>query len=181
MKLDDSATCTSTELAWLLGLTDRAIRLYRSKGLAVRAKRGRYLLGPSVRRIHHHVAETAAGRAGTSLADARAKLATLQAEGQQLRNASLRGEVVPKADVLDTWKAIMRGVRQMALSWPGKVAFELPTLTAADRAVLERIVHDDLEFAMPEQLGALATFLCSDAAAQLNGVAVPVDGGWLAR
>jgi carbamoyltransferase len=38
-----------------------------------------------------------------------------------------------------------------------------------------------LEFTTPEQLGALATFLCSNAAAQLNGVALPVDGGWLAR
>jgi 3-hydroxybutyrate dehydrogenase len=38
-----------------------------------------------------------------------------------------------------------------------------------------------LEFTTPEQLGALAVFLCSDAAAQLNGVPLPVDGGWLAR
>ncbi len=38
-----------------------------------------------------------------------------------------------------------------------------------------------LEFTTPEQLGALAAFLCSDAAAQLNGVALPVDGGWTAR
>jgi 3-hydroxybutyrate dehydrogenase len=38
-----------------------------------------------------------------------------------------------------------------------------------------------LEFTTPEQLGALAVFLCSDAAAQLNGVALPVDGGWTAR
>jgi 3-hydroxybutyrate dehydrogenase len=38
-----------------------------------------------------------------------------------------------------------------------------------------------LEFTTPEQLGALAVFLCSDAAAQLNGVALPVDGGWVAR
>jgi 3-hydroxybutyrate dehydrogenase len=38
-----------------------------------------------------------------------------------------------------------------------------------------------LEFATPEQLGALAAFLCSNAAAQLNGMALPVDGGWLAR
>ncbi|HEY2000680.1 MAG TPA: 3-hydroxybutyrate dehydrogenase [Acidobacteriaceae bacterium] len=38
-----------------------------------------------------------------------------------------------------------------------------------------------LEFTTPEQLGALAVFLCSDAASQLNGVPLPVDGGWLAR
>jgi 3-hydroxybutyrate dehydrogenase len=38
-----------------------------------------------------------------------------------------------------------------------------------------------LEFTTPEQLGGLAAFLCSDSAAQLNGVALPVDGGWTAR
>jgi 3-hydroxybutyrate dehydrogenase len=38
-----------------------------------------------------------------------------------------------------------------------------------------------LEFTTPEQLGSLAVFMCSDAAAQVNGVALPVDGGWTAR
>ena len=38
-----------------------------------------------------------------------------------------------------------------------------------------------LEFITPEQLGALAVFLCSEAAAQLSGVPLPVDGGWVAR
>ena len=38
-----------------------------------------------------------------------------------------------------------------------------------------------LEFATPEQIGALTVFLCSDAAAQIRGVALPVDGGWLAQ
>jgi 3-hydroxybutyrate dehydrogenase len=37
------------------------------------------------------------------------------------------------------------------------------------------------EFATPEQIGALCVFLCSDAAAQIRGAAVPVDGGWLAQ
>ena len=38
-----------------------------------------------------------------------------------------------------------------------------------------------LEFATPEQLGGVAVFLCSDAAAQIRGVALPVDGGWTAQ
>jgi 3-hydroxybutyrate dehydrogenase len=37
------------------------------------------------------------------------------------------------------------------------------------------------EFATPEQIGALCVYLCSDAAAQIRGAAVPVDGGWLAQ
>jgi 3-hydroxybutyrate dehydrogenase len=38
-----------------------------------------------------------------------------------------------------------------------------------------------LEFATREQIGAAAVFLCSDAAAQIRGAALPVDGGWLAQ
>jgi 3-hydroxybutyrate dehydrogenase len=37
------------------------------------------------------------------------------------------------------------------------------------------------EFATPEQIGATVAFLCSDAAAQIRGIALPVDGGWLAQ
>jgi 3-hydroxybutyrate dehydrogenase len=37
------------------------------------------------------------------------------------------------------------------------------------------------EFATPEEIGAAVVFLCSEAAAQIRGVALPVDGGWLAQ
>jgi 3-hydroxybutyrate dehydrogenase len=38
-----------------------------------------------------------------------------------------------------------------------------------------------LEFATPEQIGAAALFLCSQAAAQIRGIALPIDGGWIAQ
>ena len=38
-----------------------------------------------------------------------------------------------------------------------------------------------LEFVTPEQLGALAVFLCSDAANQIRGASYVVDGGWTAQ
>ena len=38
-----------------------------------------------------------------------------------------------------------------------------------------------LEFVTPEQIGGVAAFLCSDAAAQIRGQAIAVDGGWTAQ
>ena len=38
-----------------------------------------------------------------------------------------------------------------------------------------------LQFVTPEQLGALAVFLCSPAADQVRGVAWAMDGGWVAQ
>ncbi len=37
------------------------------------------------------------------------------------------------------------------------------------------------EFVTPAQIGALAVFLCSEAAAQIRGAALSVDGGWTAQ
>ena len=38
-----------------------------------------------------------------------------------------------------------------------------------------------LQFTKPESIGALAVFLCSDAAATITGSAYSIDGGWVAQ
>ena len=38
-----------------------------------------------------------------------------------------------------------------------------------------------LQFSTPEHLGSLAVFLCSDSAATITGIALPMDGGWTAQ
>jgi 3-hydroxybutyrate dehydrogenase len=52
----------------------------------------------------------------------------------------------------------------------------------------QRVIRDVLlaqqpnkRFATVEELGALAVFLASDAAASITGIALPVDGGWTAH
>jgi 3-hydroxybutyrate dehydrogenase len=51
----------------------------------------------------------------------------------------------------------------------------------AARAKLLGEKQPSLEFVTPGQIGALAVFLCSDAAAEIRGAALPVDGGWTAQ
>lgn len=38
-----------------------------------------------------------------------------------------------------------------------------------------------LQFVLPTQIGEMVLFLCSDAAAQIQGAALSIDGGWTAR
>ena len=85
-----------------------------------------------------------------------------------------------------------RGVTCNALC-PGYVWTPLVEAQIADQArahgiAREAVIRDVLlaqqptkKFATVEELGALAVFLCSDAAASITGATLPVDGGWTAR
>ena len=76
---------------------------------------------------------------------------------------------------------------------PGWVLTPLVQAQIDALAVREKLSSDDarikllsekqpsLSFATPQDLGALAVFLSSDAAGNMRGAALPVDGGWLAQ
>ncbi len=76
---------------------------------------------------------------------------------------------------------------------PGWVLTPLVQKQIDDRAAREGIAVEQarrellgekqpsLQFTTPEELGALAVFLCSPAADNVRGVAWQVDGGWTAQ
>ena len=55
----------------------------------------------------------------------------------------------------------------------------IPVQAAKAKLLSEKMPSEDA--VTPEQLGALAVFLCSEAAAQMRGAAINVDGAWLAQ
>jgi 3-hydroxybutyrate dehydrogenase len=65
---------------------------------------------------------------------------------------------------------------------------QIPETARARGISEEAVVRDVLLHAQPtrqfvttEQLGALATFLCTSGADSITGTALPVDGGWTAQ
>ena len=65
---------------------------------------------------------------------------------------------------------------------------QIPETAKARGLTEEQVIKDVLLHAQPtrrfvttEQVGALALFLCSDAAASMTGTALPIEGGWTAH
>jgi 3-hydroxybutyrate dehydrogenase len=61
-----------------------------------------------------------------------------------------------------------------------RAAAEGLSLEDAKKALLAE-KQPSLQFTTPEQLGELTVFLCSQAACNLRGAAINVDGGWVAQ
>jgi 3-hydroxybutyrate dehydrogenase len=55
----------------------------------------------------------------------------------------------------------------------------IPPQAAKSKLLSEKMPSG--EAVTPDQLGALAVFLCSDAAAQMRGASLSIDGGWVAQ
>ena len=65
---------------------------------------------------------------------------------------------------------------------------QIPETAKARGLTEEQVIRDVLLHAQPtrqfvttEQIGALAVFLCGDAAASMTGTALPIEGGWTAQ
>ena len=127
----DDLVPAATIAEWV-DLNDRQVRALATAGVIQRTGKGFYRLRPTVRAIVVHLREQAAGRIpagavkGIDLVEERAKLAKSQREAQDMRNATLRGELLPGEVVDEVVGGVIFNVRTAFLAMPHKIVRDWP-------------------------------------------------------
>jgi phage terminase Nu1 subunit (DNA packaging protein) len=148
---------TSTELAAFFGCSERTVEALARRGTVVRVDRGRYNVPQSTLRYIARLREQSSrqGHAphgedgdsaalGGAVANVTDQYKIAQTQLVQVRLAKEAGLLISVDAVRSGWGRILRQVRQLVLGLPSRMAFEIPSLTAHDRATMERICRDGL-------------------------------------
>lgn len=131
-----------------LGLSARSITDLAQRGIAIKTGRSQYDLPATVARYAAHLREVAAGRGGEDqvldLTAERARLAKEQADGQEIKNARDRRELLAASDVEREWGEICLKIRSMLLAVPSRVRTRTG-LSVEVAAAVDREIRDALE------------------------------------
>jgi phage terminase Nu1 subunit (DNA packaging protein) len=143
------AGATARELAILWACSERQVIELARDGIAVRLGRGRYDGPVSTTNYIRHLRGQAAGHVGKDSRFDAVKASVLQKQANtrllEIKMRRIAGRLIEADVAKQTWVQIIRGIRQAVLALPNKIAFAVPTLTHADRDIIEQIVRDDLQ------------------------------------
>lgn len=150
-----SDVVSSRVLADWLGISPQAVNKHAREGVIRRNDDGAFDLRASVLAYCRHVREVAAGRGGDeqpNLTAERARLAKVQADSYELKNAVTRGELVEVAEAERAWSDTLRTVRSCMLAIPSRVRQRLGHLTVADVEAIDFEVRNALTEAAGEEV-----------------------------
>lgn len=134
-------------IAGLLGLSTRRINQLHEEGIAVKTGAGTFDAEATVQNYVRHIS----GKAGNpssalDLNAEKARLAKEQADGQSMKNAQLRGELVEAEAVAQEWEGIVAEVRSAMLAVPGRLRRRAGSaLDAAAIALVDHEIREALE------------------------------------
>lgn len=148
-------TISASDLAKVLGLTRTSISRLAADGVIPRDGRTYPFPDAAVAYCEHMRSnKSKAGRPSDPVTDPykAAKIAQAEASAAltDLKRRRAEGELLDRAEVESTWRAILTDVRAALLAVPSRVGTRLPTLTATDleeiaaeiRAALEALSND---------------------------------------
>ena len=140
---------SQAEIARQLDLSQPAMSKFLAEANIPRGPDGydsRLVTQAYIRRLRASAAGRTAEGDGLDLAQERARLASLQADAQDLKNRERRGELVEQAAVTAAWIAILARVRSRLLAIPPRAAPVLAQTSsaAAVQAKLKEFVHEAL-------------------------------------
>jgi phage terminase Nu1 subunit (DNA packaging protein) len=137
-------------LGEFFGITAHAVRILATKEIAIRSGRDRFLLKPSVKNYCRSLRELAKVRSGvgddgqTRLNTEAAALKRATRELVELRRDALARKVISLEDLKDAWGRIIRTIRAMVLSIPGRCQVALPHLNFQDFETVRAVIREVL-------------------------------------
>lgn len=147
---------TITEAAEHLCMSPQRIQQLQAEGVLRRYGRRAVDMGEVRRAYIEHLRAVAAGRmtngegAALNLEKERARLAKAQADERELKNAQLRGELIPAAEVVAGWQAAIGRARSLLLGLPPAAAEELCVLAADGPGKVRERLADMIAEALTE-------------------------------
>jgi len=137
---------TATEAGNHIFISPSRFRDLIGVGTITRMAAGRYSLDKVREEYCKNAQKVMQGRAadsGATLSAQRARLATAQAEGAELRNAVSRGDFIALKLVETSLAALFSTIRENVLTLPGKAADALTPHTPQDRLAIYGILRSE--------------------------------------
>lgn len=135
---------SAREAADWIGASERLVRDLADRGIAVREARGRYDIKATIANYVAHLRQVSAGRGGEEsqldLTKEKARESKERADSLAIKNAKMRGELLPVDDVLFGWSHIMTNTRLGVLAIVPRLSQEFG-LSPEQEAVLDAEVR----------------------------------------
>lgn len=137
-----AATVRTSELAALLGISERNVDMLVTKGVLTKIGPARFSTRDS---ITAYCAYARRAKGNLQLDAEKLRLVSEQADREAIRNATARGDLIEATAVERRWTDILRQVRSALLAVPSRVAGRAGHLTPTDLEIIDREIRDALQ------------------------------------